>query len=163
MEHHQAADCRGQERRAPHRAQPQNDPQRDLLCESERVPVEHVAQGFSAQVHGFRFLCGLAQEWPVGRTQPSLEAEGACCRSSQALSECGHPRQPERQRRRRDRVPGETECQTKSRDSITSHVPHSEAHDASTRSFSTRRFSMINSCRAGVFFPMKNESSSSLL
>ncbi len=37
-----------------------------------------------------------------------------------------------------------------------------EAH-ASTRSFSTRRFSMMNSCRSGVFLPMKKERSSSLL
>lgn len=34
---------------------------------------------------------------------------------------------------------------------------------ASTRSFSIFRLPMMNSCRSGVFLPMKNDSSSSLL
>jgi hypothetical protein len=38
----------------------------------------------------------------------------------------------------------------------------SEAY-ASIKSFSTRRFSMMNSCRSGVFLPMKKDSSSSEL
>jgi len=41
--------------------------------------------------------------------------------------------------------------------------PMAEAFYTSTRSSSTRRFSMMNSGRSGVFLPMKKESNSSLL